>query len=114
MIRHLSLTLIKTLHTLIWVFFNGVIGYMLYAAATGRLDWRLWLGYGLIAAEAGVLVLFRLQCPLTVLARRYSHSQADNFDIYLPNWLAKYNQRIYSGIVLLIVGITAYQLLRHF
>ncbi|AHJ97535.1 hypothetical protein [Hymenobacter swuensis] len=112
MTRHLSLTLIKTLHTLIWLFFNGVIFYMLYAAVAGRLDWRLWLGYGLIATEGLVLLLFRLRCPLTVLARRYSSSLADNFDIYLPNWLARYNQRIYSGIVLLILLITAYQLVQ--
>ena len=33
-----KLTLIKSIHTLIWVFFNVVIFYMLYAAIINRLD----------------------------------------------------------------------------
>ena len=53
-----------------------------------------------------VLLMFKMMCPLTVMARRYSDSAKDNFDIYLPNWLARYNKLIYSiivGIVLIIL-----------
>ncbi len=41
-----KLTLIKIIHTLIWVFFNIVIFYMLYAAIADKLDLWLWMGYG--------------------------------------------------------------------
>ena len=37
------LTFIKLLHTIIWVFFNGVIFYMLYAVLTNKLD--MFLGF---------------------------------------------------------------------
>ncbi|MBK9273621.1 MAG: hypothetical protein IPM49_03670 [Flavobacteriales bacterium] len=34
-----------------------------------------------------------------VVARRYSDSQRANFDIYLPEWLARHNKTIYSVIM---------------
>jgi len=41
----------------------------------------------------------------------YSNSTRDNFDIYLPNWLAKYNKLIYTSIVLVAVLILLYRLI---
>lgn len=102
---------IKLLHTAIWVFFNVVIFYMLYAVTLGHIDHWLWIGYALIAAEGLTLALFKLYCPLTVWARRYSDSQAANFDIFLPEWLAKYNKQIYSGIMIVVIILTAYRIL---
>lgn len=105
-----NLTLIKIVHTLIWVFFNFVIFYMLYAVINIKLDVWLWLCYGLIILEGLVLLVFNKMCPLTIMARKYSSSQKHNFDIYLPEWLAKYNKQIYSGIVLITLVLTVYQL----
>jgi hypothetical protein len=104
-----KLLLIKLLHTAIWIFFNVVIFYMLYAVTLGTIDRWLWIGYGLIGAEALTLLAFKFYCPLTVWARRYSDSQAANFDIFLPEWLAKYNKQIYTGIMIVIVMLTVYK-----
>ena len=106
-----KLILVKTIHTLIWLFFNVVIFYMLYAVVNDKLDSWLWMGYGLIILEGAVLLAFKFFCPLTLLARRYSNSTKENFDIYLPNWLAKYNKQIYSAIMFIIVLLTVYRLL---
>ena len=106
-----KLILIKIVHTLIWLFFNLVIFYMLYAVIADKLDKLLWIGYGLIIMEGITLLVFKFFCPLTILARKYSNSTKDNFDIYLPNWLAKYTKLIYSGIVVIILLITIYRLL---
>jgi len=60
----------------------------------------------LIGLECLVLLLFKMACPLTVVARRYSDSQRPNFDIYLPEWLARYNKLIYGLILLgILVGL---------
>lgn len=104
-----KLLFIKMLHTAIWIFFNVVIFYMLYAVTLGAIDRWLWIGYGFIAAEALTLLLFKFYCPLTVWARRYSDSTAANFDIFLPEWLAKYNKQIYTGILIVIIAITLYR-----
>ncbi len=104
------LTIIRIIHTLIWLFFNVVIFYMLYAAITGKLDRWLWIGFGLFVLEGLVLLAFKFYCPLTVWARKYSDSTKANFDIYLPHWLAKYNKMIYTSILLIIAIITIFQL----
>ncbi|MET0392925.1 MAG: hypothetical protein ABW019_07275 [Chitinophagaceae bacterium] len=106
-----KLILIKTIHTLVWIFFNIVLAYLFYAAITGRLDIGVWIGLGFFALEGIVLLVFKWTCPLTVLARRYSDSQQDNFDIFLPNWLARYTKLIYTTLLAIVIMLLAYRLL---
>ncbi len=106
-----KLTIIKIIHTGVWLFFNVVIFYMLYAVIVNKLDIWLWIGYGLFALETITLLAFKFFCPLTIIARKYSDSTKANFDIYLPHWLAKYNKLIYTSILVIIIILTVYQLL---
>ena len=53
---------------------------------------------GLVVLECIVLAVNGGRCPLSDLAARFTDSHADNFDIYLPNWLAQYNKVIF-GVV---------------
>ena len=105
-----KLTGIKIIHTIIWLFFNVVIFYLLYAVVINRIDKFVWIAIGLIVMEGLVLLLFKGICPLTIVANRYSDSTKDNFDIYLPNWLARYNKLIYTIIVVLTLGLLTYRL----
>jgi hypothetical protein len=82
---------------------------MLYAVLVNKIDKWLWIGYGLVILEGITLLIFKMFCPLTVLARKYSDATNDNFDIYLPNWLAKYTKIIYTSIFVLIILITLYR-----
>jgi hypothetical protein len=84
---------------------------MLYAVIIDKIDKWVWICLGLIVLEVLVLLLFKSSCPLTILARKYSDSPMENFDIYLPNWLAKHNKTIYTFIVLIAVVILVYRLL---
>jgi hypothetical protein len=83
---------------------------MLYAVIANKLDGWLWIGYGLIILEGITLLIFKLYCPLTIIARKYSNSSKANFDIYLPNWLAKHNKLIYTSILGVIIILTIYQM----
>lgn len=105
-----KLILIKIIHTLVWAFFSGVIFYMLYAVIQNKIDKWLWIGYGLVLLETVTLLIFKWYCPLTIIARRYSSSTKDNFDIYLPNWLARYNKVIYTVIMFVIIALTIYRI----
>jgi len=105
------LTLIKLVHTLVWLFFNVVIFYLFYAVVTGKINKWVWICLSLIALETVILVLFKMMCPLTVMARKYSDSTKDNFDIYLPVWLARYNKLIYTVIVAIIIIILFFKLI---
>lgn len=106
-----KLILVKLLHTAIWLFFNVVIFYLLYAVIANKIDKWVWICIGLIVMEGIVLLVFKTVCPVTLVARKYSNSTKPNFDIYLPNWLAKYNKPIYSTIVLIALVILAYRLI---
>lgn len=100
-----KLTVVKIVHTLIWMFFVTVIFYILYSGISNKITIYTWISIGLIIAEGVVLVLFKMFCPLTLIARKYSDSEKDNFDIYLPNWLARHNKIIFTTIYLVGVVI---------
>lgn len=105
------LFLIKSIHTLIWLFYNVVIFYLLYAVIINKIDIWVWSCIGLVVLEGLVLLIFKWFCPLTIIARRYSDSDRANFDIFLPHWLAANNKVIYTGIFLLALLILVYRLL---
>lgn len=110
MTENLKLVLVKVIHTFIWAFFNLVIFYLLYAVVADKIDKWVWICISLILLEGVILVVFKNICPITLIARKYSKSQKDNFDIYLPNWLARYNKLIYSIIVFIATVILIYRL----
>lgn len=106
-----KLIAVKLLHTLIWIGFNIIIFYLLYAVIINRIDLKVWICLSLIFAEVLVLIIFRNICPVTFMARRYSQSEKANFDIYIPELIAKYNKQIYGSIVLIAVIILVIRLL---
>jgi len=97
---------IKLLHTAIWLGYCLLILYMLYLVLAGQLGMELWIGYILVGLEVIVLCCFRFVCPLTIIARRYSNSTRSNFDIFLPEWLARHNKVIFTFIILIIIALT--------
>lgn len=98
-----KLICIKAAHTAIWFFFVSLIFYILYAGITDQVNPYTWLAIAMIIGEGLVLLIFKMSCPLTIMARKYSDSDQDNFDIYLPNWLAKYNKLIFTSIF--VIGL---------
>jgi hypothetical protein len=93
---------IKLLHTVIWVFFAGCIGALPVVGLRRQFGWATALT-ALVLAKCTVLALNRCRCPLTDLAARHTpEHRADNFDIYLPAWLARHNKTIFG--TLFVVG----------
>ena len=107
-----KLVIIKIVHTIVWLFFNAVLFYLFYAVINNKIGPWVWVGIGLILLEGLVLMIFNKMCPLTIIARKYSDSKKDNFDIYLPNWLARNNKLIYTSFFILILLVLCYQLLK--
>lgn len=84
-----KLLIIKIIHTIVWLFFNVVIFYLLYAVLINRIDYWVWICIGLVVLEGLVLLTFKMFCPLTVMARKYSDSTKDNFDIFFAKLVSK-------------------------
>lgn len=97
-----SLRSIRTLHTIVWAFFAGcIVAIPVFAwrrdfAAAGVL-------IGIVMVEVLIIMANRWRCPLTGVAERYTDERRDNFDIYLPLWLARYNKQIFGSLY--VVGI---------
>ena len=91
------LTLIKLVHTVVWAVFAGAIFVLPWFIAKRQWRWVAWLG-GLVALECVVVAMNGMRCPLTVVAARYTTVRVDNFDIYLPVWLARWNKTIFGTL----------------
>jgi hypothetical protein len=96
---HPTIVAIKLLHTAIWLFF--VLCILAVPVTASFHHFRLSAFFaGLVLLECLVLVLNGWRCPITDLAARHTPETSDNFDIYLPNWLARHNKTIFSTIFL--------------
>ncbi len=96
-----TLVAIKLLHTAIWAFFAGCIVAIFFAGAVRRFQLAAVLSV-MVLIECAVILVNHGRCPLTDLAARYTNERPDNFDIYLPLWLARNNKIIFG--TLFIVG----------
>jgi len=91
--------MIKLAHTLVWAIFAGCILAIPIVSWRGEHRAAAWLA-AIVAGEVAVLVLNKLRCPLTAVAARYTEDRRDNFDIYLPEWLARHNKLIFGTLYL--------------
>ena len=101
-----QLVAIKLLHTLIWAFFAGCVVAIAPLAWAGRFGAAITL-IAIVLVEVIVIGVNRGRCPLTDVAARYTPDRRDNFDIYLPEWLARHNQRIFGALYGAGVVLTA-------
>lgn len=91
----MALIAIKLLHTAVWAFMAGCILALPITAFLRRFDWAAMLTT-IVIMECMILARNGGRCPLTSVAARFTSERADNFDIYLPLWLARYNQAIFG------------------
>jgi hypothetical protein len=96
------LRVVKIVHTLAWAVFAGCI------VALPLVAWRRWFQaaailIAIVCVEVLVLLVNGFRCPLTDVAARYTDDRRDNFDIYLPLWIARYNKQIFG--TLFVAGV---------
>ncbi len=106
-----ELAFLKLIHTVIWLFFVSVIGYILYCGLMDDITIYTGIAIGLVILEGLTLLVFSGRCPLTLVARKYSDSTHDNFDIFLPEWLARHNKPIFTTLYLIGVILVIYRML---
>lgn len=93
----LTLRFVKVAHTIVWALFAGCIVALPVVAWRGNLRVAVIL-IAVVMVEVLVLLANRFRCPLTGVAARYTEDRRDNFDIYLPLWLARHNKTIFGGL----------------
>ncbi|HYD93961.1 MAG TPA: hypothetical protein VEC01_01450 [Noviherbaspirillum sp.] len=95
--NELALRIVRSVHTAVWAVFAGCILAIPYAVRAGDLRTAFVLA-AIVLAEVVVLLANGMRCPLTAVAARYTSDRADNFDICLPRWLARYNKAIFGTL----------------
>jgi hypothetical protein len=88
---------VRLLHTAVWAVFAGCILAIPVLAWQRRLSVAAVLA-GMVLGEVAVLWRHQWRCPLTAVAARYTDDRRVNFDIYLPEWLARYNKQIFGPL----------------
>ena len=94
-----KLAIIKLLHSAVWLFMATCVLLIPLTALQNRFQLAALLT-AVILIECAVLAANRGKCPLTSIAARYTEDRSDNFDIYLPLWLARYNKIIFGTLFL--------------
>lgn len=94
---HAALRAVKVIHTLVWALFVSCILAIPIFAWRGRFGSVVVLTI-LVVIEIIVLFANGWRCPLTDVAARYTDNRSDNFDIYLPLWLARNNKLIFGWL----------------
>lgn len=92
-----SLRAVKLTHTVIWAFFVGCILAIPLFTALDRFRLAA-LFSAIVFVEVVVLLANGLTCPLTKVAGRYTADRRANFDIYLPEWLARHNKEVFGTL----------------
>ena len=93
---------VKLLHTLVWAVFAGCVR-ALPLLPGQRNSCAAAVLATIVLGEVVVLWYHRWSCPLTAVAARYTDDRRANFDIYLPEWLARHNQRIFGSMY--VIGV---------
>ncbi len=92
-----ALIAIKLAHTLVWAVFAACIVAIPIASWLDAHPAAFWLA-AIVAIEVVILAANRWSCPLTAVAARYTDDRRENFDIYLPRWLARHNKTVFGGL----------------
>jgi hypothetical protein len=90
-----ALVVVKIAHTAAWAFFGGCVLVIPVASWQGHHAAAGWLAF-IVLLEVVILIVNGWRCPLTALAARFTEDRNDNFDIYLPLWLARHNKLIFG------------------
>ena len=94
-----KLIIVKMVHTVVWAVFAMAIFLIPVFASAGHLKISISL-ICFVLIEVLILGFNKFNCPLTGVAGRYTTERQENFDIYLPLWLAKYNKWIFGSLFL--------------
>jgi hypothetical protein len=105
MTQAVALRVIRLLHTAVWALFAASIVLIPILAHVGRFAGAAML-IALVLVEVAILVANRMRCLLTDVAAHYTSDRRDNFDIYLPLWVARYNKQLFGTLYVLGVVYT--------
>ena len=102
---------VKLLHTAVWALFAGCIVAIPVFAWLEEIRTALILA-AVVFVEVVILAFNDWRCPLTPIAARFTEDRRSNFDIFLPELIARYNKEIFGTLYVGGLAWVAYLWLR--
>jgi hypothetical protein len=99
------LTLIRAIHSAIFLGMLGCIGWLVATGVTGRRDRSVALAAVVVGIECAVFVANDGVCPLTPLAEQHGAERGSVSDIFLPDRVAKTIPIWSTAILVLAVAL---------
>jgi hypothetical protein len=96
-----KLTVVRVVHTAIYLVMAASTFVLVYAGVTGARGTWLWAALGLLGAEVVVFVGNGMRCPLTAVAVRYGATAGHVFDTLLPEAATRYTFRFFGSVMTL-------------
>ena len=106
-----SITFIKAIHTLIFVFMIIWVGIVLFTLLLDKISILTWIGIGFMLLEGVVLLISKCECPLTVYAEKLGAENGSVADIFLPKFIADQMFRIFGIICVICLVLLLFRLL---
>ena len=93
------LTLVRAIHTAIYVVMAASTFVVLFAGDTGARGAWVWLPLALMGVEIVVFVGFGMKCPLTAVAVRYGATKGGAYDTFLPERFTRHTLLIFGPLM---------------
>ncbi len=77
-----SITVIKSVHTVVFFLLSGLLGIFVYEVMVNRISFFTWTAVTLFLAEGVILVANNGRCPLTAYAEQLGSSHGQITDIF--------------------------------
>lgn len=103
------LTLVRAVHTAIYIVMSAACFVLLYAGVTGATGPWLWVAAALVGIESIVFIASGLKCPLTAVAVKYGATRDGAFDTFLPERITRHTFRFFGPLILLACVLLAFR-----
>jgi len=100
------LTLVRALHSAIYVIMATAVLLVLYAGLTGAQGPWLWLALGLVGIEVVVFVGSGMKCPLTAVVSRLSKTRTVS-DTFFPEEMTRHTLAVFGPLIVIGVSLLA-------
>jgi hypothetical protein len=100
-----ALTVVRAVHTVIYVVMAASTFVVLYAGITGAMGAWLWVAAALVGAESAVFLGNGLKCPLTGVAAKYG--AGDGADTFLPERITRHTFHVFGPLILIAAALLA-------
>jgi hypothetical protein len=108
-----AVLVIKTVHTLIFLFMSTCILYILFCGLAQIYDWKLVVAFGAVLLESVVYLANGRRCPVTRLAQHYGDPTGNDLiaDLFLPPAFARRIPPLCGGLFVVSIFVLVFNYL---